>query len=97
MKFRFVVFLLLMLFSGRLHAQNGDEWYLYTPDKFNLYMYEFGKGDTVIVLHGGFGAEYSYLLKALQPLENQFHFVLFDQRGSLRSPAPDSVLSFENW
>ena len=48
-------------------------------------MYEFGTGkDTVLVLHGGFGAEHSYMLTALRPLEKQYHFVLYDQRGSLR-------------
>jgi pimeloyl-ACP methyl ester carboxylesterase len=60
------------------------------------YIYEFGTGkDTVLVLHGGFGAEHSYMLAALRPLEKQYHFVLYDQRGSLRSPCPDSLLNVE--
>jgi len=64
----------------------GDnEWYLRSFDNVRLYMYEFGTGkDTVLVLHGGFGAEHSYMLTALRPLEKQYHFVLYDQRGSLR-------------
>jgi predicted alpha/beta-fold hydrolase len=87
--------ILFMLLSFETRAQKGEEWYLFTPDKINLYLYEFGKGDTILVLHGGFGAEHSYMVEALKPLEKKFHFVLFDQRGSLRSPAPDSVLTFD--
>lgn len=74
---------------------NTEEWYFFTPDKLNLYIHEFGTGDTVLVLHGGFGAEHSYLMDALLPLQNKFHFISFDQRGSLRSPAPDSLLSYD--
>ncbi|WP_057938088.1 alpha/beta fold hydrolase [Algoriphagus resistens] len=76
-------------------SQQKEEWYLYTSDSLNMYVYEFGKGDTVLVVHGGFGAEHSYLIEALMPLEDSFHFILYDQRGSLRSPAPDNILSFE--
>lgn len=88
---------LLLFFSlsvNKLNAQTGEQWYYYTSDKLNMHVYEFGKGDTTLVLHGGFGAEHSYLIEALQPLQNNFHFFLFDQRGSLRSPAPDSLLTF---
>lgn len=74
---------------------NSEEWYFFTPDKLNLYIHEFGSGDTVLVLHGGFGAEHSYLMDALLPLQDKFHFISFDQRGSLRSPAPDSLLSYD--
>jgi proline iminopeptidase len=98
MKNKLMQFLLVFLISNIFqssYGQKSEEWYLYTPDKLNIYIHEFGKGDTVIVLHGGFGAEHSYLIDALKPLENKFHFILFDQRGSLRSPAPDSLLSFE--
>jgi proline iminopeptidase len=47
----------------------------------------------VIVIHGGFGAEHSYLLDGFRGLEDRFHFVFYDQRGSLRSPCPDSLIS----
>lgn len=92
------VFLIISLFTilnCNSYGQESEEWYLYTPDKINLFIYEFGKGDTVVVLHGGFGAEHSYMIDALKPLRKKFHFVMFDQRGSLRSPASDSLLSFE--
>lgn len=66
----------------------GDhEWYLTTPDSVKLYLFEYGIGpDTVLVLHGGFGAEHRYLKDAFEGLYDQFHFIFYDQRGSLRSP-----------
>lgn len=75
-----------------------EVWYMgmNDRDKPNLFMKSVGVGDTVLVLHGGFGAEHSYLLDMVEPLADKFHFVLFDQRGSLRSPAPVSLLSFQH-
>lgn len=71
------------------------EWYYIADDGVRHYVTEFGRGDTVIVLHGGFGAEHSYLVDAVMPLADRFHFVLYDQRGSLRSPAPDSTITVD--
>jgi len=77
----------------------AEQWYDWTPDHVRLFVYEFGHarapGDTVIVLHGGWGAEHSYLLDAVAPLAGRYRFVLYDQRGSLRSPAPDSVIKLD--
>lgn len=72
-----------------------EEWYLETNDKgVELYVKEIGVGDdTFVVLHGGFGAEYSYLIDAFEGFYNTYHFVFYDQRGSLRSPCPDSLIS----
>jgi pimeloyl-ACP methyl ester carboxylesterase len=59
-----------------------------------LFVQEYGKGrDTIIVLHGGFGAEHSYLLDAFRGFERDYHLVFYDQRGSLRSPCADSLIS----
>jgi len=75
-----------------------EVWYMGMNDreKPNLFMKRVDVGDTVLVLHGGFGAEHSYLLNLVEPLTDDYHFVLFDQRGSLRSPTPDSLLSFQH-
>jgi proline iminopeptidase len=105
---RFVtIFSILILFhaiADRAHSQNdstksdAEIWYMgmNDPGKPLLFMKSFGVGDTVLVLHGGFGAEHSYLLEMVEPLADDFHFVLFDQRGSLRSPAADSLLTFQH-
>lgn len=71
----------------------ADEWYLRTPDSVSLYIREFGRGEPVIVLHGGWGMDHGYMLPALNGLENVAHFIVYDQRGSLRSPAPAEKIS----
>ncbi len=77
------------------HAQ--PEWYLRAEGGCRLFVQEYGRGrDTVVVLHGGWGAEHSYLLDAFRGLEDRFHLVFYDQRGSLRSPCPDSLISVDN-
>lgn len=73
-----------------------DIWYLYRNDKeknFELFVKEVGVGDTIVVVHGGFGAEHSYLLDVFKGMEKDFHFVYYDQRGSLRSPVADSLIT----
>jgi pimeloyl-ACP methyl ester carboxylesterase len=87
--------------NGQHLSDRADDWYLETSDETNLYVVEYGTaaapGDTVVVLHGGWGAEYSYLWPAVEPLADQYHFVLYDQRGSFRSPAPDSMISLQRF
>lgn len=70
-----------------------EEWDYVADDGVRHYVTEFGRGDTVVVLHGGWGGDISGLLDAVRPLASRFHFVLYDQRGSLRSPAPESTLT----
>lgn len=70
--------------TGGLPGAEG--WYLPTVDQAGeLFVYEIGKGDQVIVLHGGPGADFTYMLPIANGLESDFHFVFYDQRGSLRS------------
>ena len=82
-----------------------NQWYMNTTDadgaKLSHYIAEYGveskPGNTVIVLHGGWGAEHSYLVPAIRPLADQWRFVLYDQRGSLRSPAtPPAKVTYAN-
>jgi len=74
------------------------DWFLSTGNWQNdpqLYVFEFGTGrDTIIMLHGGWGAEHSGLIDAVKELKDQYHFIFYDQRGSLRSPFPDSLITF---
>ena len=94
---------LLFACDGKFHTQKSTsatcedhtahQWYFWTDDGVRHYVVEFGRGPTVVVLHGGWGAEHSYLLDLVQPLADRFQFVLYDQRGSLRSPAPDETIS----
>ena len=79
-----------------------NQWYMRTTDadgtKLRHYIAEYGTAakpeHTVIVLHGGWGAEHSYLVPAIRPLAGSYRFVLYDQRGSLRTPADPEDMSF---
>ena len=87
--------------DGQHLPDGAEDWYLETSDGVDLYVVEFGAtaapGNTVVVLHGGWGAEQSYLWSAVEPLASHYHFVFYDQRGSLRSPAPDSTISLQRF
>lgn len=73
-----------------------DYWYLRTEDKATfLYIREVGKGDPVIVIHGGPGAGHQYLLDISKGLENQFRFIFYDQRGAGLSHATKENISME--
>ncbi len=104
-----LLFSLFFLVFSQANAQNKQktenseptsEWFLSTGNWFNdpkLYVRAIGHGkDTVVLLHGGWGGEHSSLVSLMRGLEDKYLFVLYDQRGSLRSPFPESAISFEN-
>ena len=61
----------------------AEEWYLPTDDKDApfLYVYEIGKGEPVVILHGGPGISHNYMTDIAKGLDNQFRFIFYDQRG----------------
>jgi pimeloyl-ACP methyl ester carboxylesterase len=85
--------------DARIPLPRVTDWFLSTGNWQNdpqLYVREFGRGsDPVIMLHGGWGAEHSGLLEAVRTLEDRYRFIFYDQRGSLRSPSPDSLITFD--
>lgn len=92
---------------GRTDISNQQEslpglqdWFLSTGNWQNdpqLYVREFGNGqDTIIMLHGGWGGDHGGFIEAVKDLQNQYHFVFYDQRGSLRSPFLDSLITFNH-
>lgn len=87
--------------SGQFLPNNSTYWYMSTEDKVSHYILELGDnpnpGKTFIVLHGGFGSEHSYLINMVLPHSQKYRFILYDQRGSLRSPASDSTITFRNF
>ena len=105
----YVVFFSLLTVGchpGFSQAQKGkaknlgiSEWMLSTGDWQNdpkIYVRTIGRGpDTVVVLHGGWGGEHRQMIDVTRGLEEKYFFVLYDQRGSLRSPCPDSLISFD--
>jgi pimeloyl-ACP methyl ester carboxylesterase len=61
-------------------------WYLPTKDDAGeLFVFEVGTGEPPVVLHGGPGADFTYMLPIARDLTTRFKFVFYDQRGSLRS------------
>ncbi len=82
-----------MTTAGLLPGSEG--WYFRTGDGAGeLFVFEVGAvtGLPVVVLHGGPGADLTYLLPIANGLESDFRFVFYDQRGSLRSRVvPDSI------
>ncbi len=96
---KIIIFIaILLMATSELFAQDKryEEWYLTTKDSVEIFVKEIKGGkDTVIVIHGGFGANHDYMLDAIKGLENKFHFILYDQRGSLMSPAPKEKLTFQ--
>jgi len=98
MKHVFLSAILLLILPSAIAelADREPEWYLPTDDGCRLFVQEFGHGkETIIVLHGGWGAEHSYLLDAFNGVDQRYHLVLYDQRGSLRSPCPASQISVD--
>lgn len=75
-------------------ALQKNEWILpiYSGNKVivKIYVTEIGNGPEVLVVHGGFGDDFSYLVDALKPLFDKYRFVFYDQRGSLRSPVKNN-------
>lgn len=82
--------------NGICPFEQWDEWRLRTEDGAGLFIREAGKGDTVLVLHGGWGAEHGYMLEPFLRHADKYRFVFYDQRASLRSPCADSLISVEN-
>jgi proline iminopeptidase len=61
--------------------------------KASLYSREIGRGQPIIVLHGGPDFDHSYLLPDLDRLADAFRLIYYDQRGRGRST--DQVLPEE--
>lgn len=108
MKFVKELFLLLFFISSfvslsfaQFLPDNSTYWWLETDDNVVHYVLELGNNldpeKTIVVLHGGYGAEHSYLIDMLLPLSDDYRFILYDQRGSLRTEAPDSSITFDNF
>jgi len=101
-----------LLFGFSVYATQGQitekpeglallkDWFLSTGEWHNdpqLYVRELGSGkDTVVMIHGGWGGEHGGLIQSVASLKDQNRFIFYDQRGSLRSPFPDSLITFQH-
>lgn len=87
---------LLILFTALCFVQNRPaeqhagssftEGIIQSIDDVELYYQIRGAGpDTLVMLHGGPGLNFDYLAPDLEPLEESFTLIYYDQRGSGRS------------
>lgn len=87
-----ILLLALTFFSYNVSSQTR----LQGKSKINgtsLYFNVKGKGEYLLVLHGGPGLNHSYFIPHLKELEKKFTVIYFDQRACGRSsiPAADSI------
>jgi proline iminopeptidase len=59
-----------------------------------IYYVTFGKGEPLVILHGGPGASHDYFLPYLLPLANKNKLVFIDERGCGRSQKLDSASGY---
>ena len=90
---RFILTLTFTLFASLAFSQMEDFAGRRKINGTNLYFSVKGKGDYLLVIHGGPGLNHSYFKPYLNPLENTFKVVYYDQRacGKSSTPASDSI------
>lgn len=59
-----------------------------------IYYKTFGKGDPLIIVHGGPGASHDYFLPYLLPLARKNRLIFIDERGSGQSQKAEDVSSY---
>jgi proline iminopeptidase len=89
-----VSLLLIFLFAGTVLAQTKEG--LQEMNGTPLYLKTIGKGEPIVVVHGGPGMNHSYFLPHLNRLAKKFQVTYYDQRASGRSPIP-SVISLQSF
>ena len=86
--------------ENQYDTQEMKSWFLSTGNWETgpqIYVREFGTGtDTIVMLHGGWGAEHSGMVDMVMGLEKEYKFFVHEQRGSLLSPFPDSLITYDN-
>lgn len=78
--------ILLLFFCFSTNAQDG----LRSINGTKLFVSVKGKGETLVVLHGGPGLNHAYFIPHLKALEQNFRVIYYDQRASGKSAIPGS-------
>lgn len=81
---------LILLWSACVLANAQDTGGLQVINGAKLFVKTIGKGEVVIVVHGGPGLSHDYFLPQLQPLAKRCQLFFYDQRASGRSSIPSS-------
>ncbi|RMH13209.1 MAG: alpha/beta fold hydrolase [Gemmatimonadetes bacterium] len=64
-------------FEGTIQAGDGSQ----------IWARAQGRGEAILVIHGGPGMDHTYLIPGLDPLARDFRLILYDQRGTGGSDA----------
>jgi len=89
----FALFIALPLYAADPRVFPIDEGYVDANGVF-IYYKAFGKGDPLVIVHGGPGASHDYFLPHLIPLARTNRVVFIDERGSGRSEKLDNVKQY---
>ena len=82
----FIVFIISMVIP--LAGAAADPGKVADINGTKLYVKEIGKGEPVIVIHGGPGLFHDYFLPHMEKLAKNRKLIFFDQRGNGRSEVP---------
>jgi len=99
MRILVIVFILSIIInsSGQIDSFEGlkkiNGTQLFVKVLGQPYKSKTGKGEPLLVIHGGSGLNHTYLLPHLKPLAKWFTIILYDQRACGRSviPSADSI------
>lgn len=89
-RFIFALFIALPLYAADPKVFPIDEGYVDANGVF-IYYKALGKGEPLVIVHGGPGASHDYFLPHLIPLARTNRVVFIDERGSGRSEKLDNV------
>lgn len=100
-KIVFVSFSALLLLIVKIKGQHKavslltKQGFIEVNDKIQLSYSTVGNGDdTLVILHGGPGLSFNYLLPDLQPLASNFTLLFYDQRGAGHSSLPQDSTDY---
>ena len=86
----------LLYFTTTLYSQGSSSVYnikqgFVDADGVMIYYEEFGKGEPLMIVHGGPGASHDYFLPYLLPLARNNRLIFIDERGSGKSEKLEDV------
>lgn len=88
-KRKYLTFIFTFLFTSTIYSQTtkiADHTSGFIPVKQGKLFYQtFGKGDPILVLHGGPGLDQTYLQPQMLELAKDHQIIFYDQRGSGKS------------
>lgn len=92
MKTKFIISLLFILLTGLTYAQEVSFDGLKDINGTKLYCKVIGKGEPILVIHGGPGMGHQYFLPYMEELAKTHKLIFYDQRSTGKSAIPKDSL-----